>query len=260
MVLRIFETDDAKYYLGLGNHISSSAPLFEEVDFSELDFLVLEDSGVSPDFLKNYLEQDQYRELYRRICTENANCSIYGVDCHSNLFLGSTSETLKLGAGFYVGALGIEDLRQKRTVSRRHFLRGGLRLAGGIVLGSFPFPFFYSFSPDVPPLRYAHDLSSTCLPTLTEGFRDAVTAKKVAEHLVPKHRQEGKKVQAALLYGAGHSGMETKLKHPEIADATIGLYHDLLGLCSNEELNRVLEIRHNSDGDPIIKAYSCDIF
>ena len=44
MTLRIFETEQAKYYLGLGDHLESSAPLFEEVDFSSIDFMVLEDN------------------------------------------------------------------------------------------------------------------------------------------------------------------------------------------------------------------------
>ncbi len=42
MTLRVFETNDAKYYLGLGNHFFSNAPIFEEVDFSSIDFMVLE--------------------------------------------------------------------------------------------------------------------------------------------------------------------------------------------------------------------------
>ena len=41
MALRTFETDDAKYYLGLGRHDQDSSPIFEDVDFESLDFLLL---------------------------------------------------------------------------------------------------------------------------------------------------------------------------------------------------------------------------
>lgn len=47
MALRVFETADAKYYLGLGNHLSSSAPIFKGVNLGSLDFMVLESGSLT---------------------------------------------------------------------------------------------------------------------------------------------------------------------------------------------------------------------
>lgn len=94
---------------------------------------------------------------------------------------------------------------------------------------------------DIAPITEINNLRTNLLPTYFLSFRDAVTAKKISQYLVPRH-PNGSKAQVGIIYGAMHSGIETKLKHPWIADATIGLYHDLLGIGDNDFLNQVIKV------------------
>lgn len=60
-----------------------------------------------------------------------------------------------------------------------------------------------------------------------------------------------------ILYGASHSGIETKLKHPWITDATLWMYHDLFRYGDTKVLNEVREII--PDQDEFVK-YDCELF
>lgn len=84
MALRTFETADAQYYLGLGRHDTSSAPIFEDVDLGSLDFLVLEGGHLSsPINIRNFR---QYHELIKRYKDRNTPATLYDVDCAPTQF------------------------------------------------------------------------------------------------------------------------------------------------------------------------------
>ncbi|MDP3639990.1 MAG: hypothetical protein Q8R53_02185 [Nanoarchaeota archaeon] len=262
MVLRIFETDEAKYYLGLGNHLESSAPLFEEVDFSELDFMVFEDGGGSAEELLEYFfALPQYKALYPRILRENPHMGVYGVDCNPEPDLSAAVEHVKQGAGLFLGVKGCMDLwksRKSSPLDRRAFLSG---LAKG-TLGAFlsmHWSWQFRGEEDVAAVRALQNLSANFLPTPECGFRDAVTAKKVSQYLLPKYQQEGRKVHAALVYGTEHASLETKLQNPDLTEATLEFYHGFWGLGSNRELNRVIEVVRTGSYSTA-SEYDCDLF
>ena len=263
MVLRIFETEEAKYYLGLGNHLESSAPLFEDVDFSELDFIVLENGGMSTTDFFDDLTNIQYSELSGQI-SEHPSLPIYAVDFTPELFqslwLAVIGEGLPVavGAGWAVKA---SWRLYKEKASRRSFLKNLSQLLVGTALAIHPVStlLFNGDTELFPPLRTLYSVESMLLPTPIVGFRDALCAKKISEYLVPRHWQPGKKVTAAIVYGAGHSGIELQLQNPNFRDATLELYADVLGYASPEELNRVLEIRSEQNGF-LVEELDCGIF
>lgn len=251
MSLRIFETDEAKYYLGLGNHLASSEPIFRNVDFSNLDFFVFEDfirKNQDSSFLEDCIERDrQYKDLFRRIEAENPKIRIYGVDISNfdPVRIGyACGEISVLIVGLKLFNSSIKDLSKK--MHRRSFLKG---LISSLVLSDYMQMLntgetevfsigndFYNIKANIPPL-------------LPDGsLRDAVISKKISEYLVPKHKKEGQKVKAGLLFGSGHSGIETKLKHPWITDKTLSFFSYLPNYCSKEKLNEVREIARNNYG------------
>jgi len=241
MTLQEFETEDAIYYLGLGNHFTSSAPLFKDVDFSELDLIVFENDGCYSrpiDMGKTW----QFGEIYTNVLEENPEISMYTLDiCTSSLYsiLSSTGLT---ASGLYLTYKGAEKfIKEKQSLSRREFLKNVGKITGGtfLVLPLLGIPNTF-----LEELSFVEDLNSihTNIIPLDVSFRDAVVAKKISEYLVPKHKQDNKKVKVGIVYGAGHSGMETKIKYLGIADMTISLYQDVFDYIDTEHLNEVREL------------------
>ncbi|MBS3170113.1 hypothetical protein J4210_06545 [Candidatus Woesearchaeota archaeon] len=252
MALHTFETDTARYYLGLGNHGESSAPLFADVDISSLDFMVLERMGmVVPEQL---FDDPQYSEITRQLRAEAV--PLYSVDYDTG---EGTSDLLFLSTmavGLGTMAVGISEIIAGEYGE-------GSALVGG---GSLPASVLYHLSrgsalAEMP--RRCHSLVlnslwTSLMPIPLVGFRDAVAAKKIGEYLVPKHRHEdGSKVQVGILYGLFHSGIETKLQSPWLADATLWLYHDLFGYGDTAELNQIQEL---VPGKEQFTIHDCGLF
>ncbi len=256
MRLETFETNDAVYHLGLGNHRTSSAPLFKDIDFSDFDFMVFEDNG--SDYLPRGLRMHiQYEDIYRKIQEENPDLPIFGVDIR----VDNLSRFICTIGPPYMALCALARAKKiiKNKESRRDFLRNALGLAGSFeLLGLFGLANTAS-GIEQKTVNDAYTLKTNVLPTPLVGFRDAVTAKKVSEYLVPRYRQQERKTQAALLYGAGHSGIETKLKHPVIADATIKAYRTV-GYGDVHELNQVREVKKDDLGNLVILPHNCNLF
>lgn len=254
MPLRTFETEDAVYHLGLDRHDHSSAPLFENLDFSDLDLMVFEDCGSNqlPNGLKDHI---QYKELYEIIQRENPDLPIFGIDVSSNGFV-VVGNIIRAGGLVYALNRLAKIIPKKNRQSRRQFFRNTLGLIGSLglldILQSFP-DYELGWASNV------YDLKSNVLPTPAVGFRDAVTAKKTLKYLVPRYRSAERKPKIGLLYGTFHSGIEQKLKHPEIADATINAYR-ALNYHDPDELNDVREIKRYPDGTITIRKHDCKLF
>ncbi len=241
MALRVFETADAKYYLGLGEHTTSSAPIFEDVDVRNLDFMVLEGGFLNTPERIQY--QRQYHDLYQRIKEQT---KVYDVDFRtSNLMLG-LSWFIEMG------------LPSTTTTIIFHPLIGPFSIIAGLASMLYPIPNNQNTSTTFSVLSHLNGLHRSLIPTPMGGFRDAVASKKIGEYLVPKHRHEdGSKVNVGILYGGMHSGIETKLKHPWIADATLWMYHDLFRYGDTSALNEVREI---VPGEEEFRKYDCGLF
>ncbi len=253
MALRTFETADAKYYLGLGNHETSSAPIFEDVDLGSLDFMVLESCYLSSPL--KLINHPQYYELTKRYRDENRSATMYAVDyAPPRIIKGCEMYVTGVSAfaGILSAVLGIQEITQENFLGGLESLTGGAVLASEIELGLL----LGGKNPSV--AITLNNIKQNCMPTPTFGFRDAVAAKKTGEYLVPKHQhQDGSKVQVGILYGAMHSGIETKLKHPWISNATIKLYHDLFRYGDTAALNEVREIVPGQDD---FVKYDCGLF
>jgi len=255
MTLQTFETKDAKYYLGLGDHTKSSAPIFEEVDFSSLDFMVFESGPfTSAEGFHKILGYDrQYSQIYERILKESKNISLYGLDrADLSNIESAVEDVFESGLAISLAIVGLNKAT-KKTATRRDILKGAGILFGGLCLTGIPIAVNLPKAPEINSIR------TNLLPSPVLGLRDALAAKKIANYLIPKHKQEGRKLQVAIIYGAMHSGIELRLQHPSLNDATLAIYHDLLGYCSNETLNRVLEIRKEEEKIST-SNYSCDLF
>jgi len=247
-LLRIFETEEAKYYLGLGRHTTSSEPIFEDVDFSQLDLLVLEEDGISRTGLLKHIRNLQYNDLYERVRIENPNLKVYGVDINPfpnrtiHLGTGALLEGILVSIGALITGYSAVGIATKK-VNRRDFLKYTGGTVAGMFLASTGLHMVNDITDDsIEQLTDLYNIRSSALPTTATGFRDAVTAKKISEYLVPQHKLENRKVNVAILYGGLHSGIETKIKNPWISDATIYLFHKKIGLISRQVLNEVREV------------------
>mgnify|MGYP001619926659 CR=1 FL=1 len=254
MALRTFETDDAVYHLGLGNHATSSEPIFRNVDFKDLDFFVFEDSGERDEYrcpnLKKFLKQhDQYKGVYQRIEKENPDLAIYGVDIKTSIIGSHTSLFGALALGIYTG---IDSMVDGDVIGTLEGALLTVPLLNSLLNGRCSERGYDT-------IRRLYNIWANLLP-INAYYRDGVIAKKTAEFLVPRHKRDNKKVRAGLLFGAAHSGIETKIKHPKIADITVYLHHNLLKNNTKKDLNEVREIVRDEQGNLRTICHDCDLF
>ncbi|MFH0752866.1 MAG: twin-arginine translocation signal domain-containing protein [archaeon] len=265
MALRVFETGDAKYYLGLGNHAMSSAIIFDDVDFSKIDMFIFEDVGNPRCLMDLSHGHKQYRDLYNRAVGINPGIAIYGVDVNpgvcnlfSSLFFEGASAVYG-GQAVYRSASFV--LSKRKELSRRGFLKNVGLIAGGLFLANQLLAGTYCYSErGMSTAIKLNSLRTSILPSSIVGFRNAVTAKKVSEYLVPRHKTGNKKVEVALIYGAMHSGIETELFNPTLADLTNELYYNKLDCCTKREMNDVREHKTAKDGHKYVISYDCGLF
>jgi len=248
MTLQQFETDDAIYYLGLGIHDTSSYPLFKDVDLSSLDFFVFEEGAEVGNLHYDIDRHVQYKKLYKNLIKENPKVGVYGVDLDLPEVEMKIMESALLFEAMVGSVLAYSATTdsyskiRKKEFSRRDFLKNSGILLGSAVLALPPITALTigvsksSITEDI------NSINSTIIPLSKIAFRDAIAAKRITEYLVPKYKEGNKKVKAGILYGGLHSGIEYKIKYPGISDATIELYHDLLGYASKKEINEIRQI------------------
>ncbi len=192
-------------------------------------------------------EHYQYRNIFSRFQFENEQAQVYSVDYSTSrpalLTDGLVDSTFLGASSLLVTTCGLPE------ISNGNIGEGiGLCALGGIAGYSVLASGFAAGNKNSHPINTGlASLRTSLIPTAIVGFRDALAAKKISEYLVPKHKQEGRKVQAAILYGAAHAGIEAKIKHPWTADATLWLYHDLFRYGDTAELNQIREIFPGKD-------------
>lgn len=259
MGIRVFETEDARYYLGLGCHLSSSDSIFKDVNFKDIDFLVLEDSGGGS--VRRLTTHRQYAALERRAISEHPEIRFYCVDVWPSFF-GGISDNL-ISAIFLAEGCGSanEMIVEKKNLSRRDFLRHSCMVGLGAFFGSSLYvPAITIIAGRPPGLTEVYNLKTSILPTELLAYRDAIAAKKISGYLVPKYKRKGRKVNAAILYGAAHSGIESKLKHPWIADKTIDFFHKTLKVGNLKERGEIREITLYPNGVTFFERYDSGLF
>jgi len=137
------------------------------------------------------------------------------------------------------------DVKERRDMTRRNFLKKTGMVSGGIFLSTLPIMVLNTnmdkYGLGIGAIEDLNSLHTTLIP-LDHSFRDAVTAKKISEYLVPKHKKDNEKVKVGIIYGALHSGIESKIKCPWVTDKTISLYQDGFDYLPSDHLNEVREL------------------
>jgi len=202
---RDFCTKNACYTLHYGNHLETTNP----PDLEKYDAIVIEtskeyDFPSREDVFDYYLSLREYRQ-YRKIFEENEKLKqpkpIYFVDIPTRSYLkGLFGEYLSMMLTFFWLYL--------------------LNETAGLLYGmAYLSSFFVS--------KYTGKIQGTLLslinPHLPSTFRNAVIAKKIDEFIAQELRARYGKAKPNIFieYGAGHSGIETMLKHKKLREYII---------------------------------------
>mgnify|MGYP001580167645 CR=1 FL=1 len=184
MALRTFETDDAVYYLGLGNHLTSSEPIFRNVDLSDLDFFVFEDGYEEDHSDKSFLENElsthrQYSGLFRKLKTESPETKVYGVDITQSIIdipqlPYRILDSIPIPVGIGLIESSIREL--SKNPSRRAFLKG---IVGTFLTSDIAMLVNSGESEISPIVNYYNTKSNLPLLSPETSLRDAAIAKKL---------------------------------------------------------------------------------
>jgi len=263
MAYEIFEHNNVRYKLFLGNHIRSSYPMVKASGkLKDLDVLVLEGSK-NPERIMESLDSIQYSEFLSRIPEENPNISVYYPDIFpsvSGVVASISSELLQI-IPMTVAAESITS--KKKEISRREALKAIGRIGVGLFFGlSYFGNFINAFydGEDIEIISEANAIKSSALPNPIVGFRDAAIARIVEEYILPNEMQEGKELNVGIIFGAAHSGIEQKIRNKLLRDTTISAYESLgyPGILKND-LSKIVRLRYEN-GRYVIKEISINLF
>ena len=175
-----------------------------------------------------------------------------------------------IGAG--VALSGIikckQSVQARGYVTRREFLTSltpqALKIVAGGYLASHFLSEEYSEITNRSPRWLARMQSwrTHILPTPRFGFRDAISARKIEEFVVPEvTRAVGREPRILIVAGAGHSGLEDDLQHKYLRDNYIELYSSLgyLGI-NTEHLNTITNLTVTKDSKLCVTSRSAGLF
>lgn len=100
------------------------------------------------------------------------------------------------------------------------------------------------------------------VPTPQMELRNAISARKIEEYVVPELQQQlGRNPKILLIYGAGHSGLKEDLQHKKLRDFYISLYSALgfLGI-DITDLNVVTNLSIDENGKYLLKHRNANLF
>jgi hypothetical protein len=240
-----FSTDNADYYLVYNNHLDTNTnEIFKQSNLNNLDAIILESSGISP---KNPIAIE-FEKLIKRIEHSEKSLPIYLVDIDLNLggyLISFAFVGLHFGIGYKLCKSAENNF--KRKTNRREFLKGGFKLFAGMAIFSGYLKKAVTVFGDgkgIPILNEAEAVLDNLPPTQLFGLRNAIAARKTEEFIAPRLKKQFKrKPVIALVYGGGHSGLESNLKHKRMRDMVIESYKatNYLGI-EKDKLNLILEI------------------
>lgn len=249
-----FSTEDADYYFAYGMHsCSQDDEIFQDGKINRLDAIVLEHSSLDPseewNSLRNHGQYESLLATVEKIYKEKT-LPLYFIDAGTTpggkmaeigkLVLIGASLQITTGAGPLIMTLpGLLVAATGSALARGNKERGNLGKALSLI------NMFYNY----------------LFPTPQAELRNAITAKKTAGFIAPKLKKElGKKPAIALVYGAGHTGIEIDLKYPFVRDSILAAYRGMqyLGI-HTDKLETIVEAKYqNLQWN--FKKYQTDLF
>ncbi len=212
--------------------------IFKEIYFDSMDAVVLEGYHSEEWFEKLWQSQLKKNEEVLFQVIQRTGKPIYIVDVlttRGGRGFEQVATILPDFLGFYGllnGGLKIgKQIREEYEMTRREFFKfwgvQTAKVAGGAYLGSHSFHQYYTMHTGDNPEWLARVNSSRMhiIPTPQFELRNAITARKIEEYIVPELEQKlNRKPRLVLVYGAGHSGLKEDLQYPQLRDRVIELY------------------------------------
>lgn len=214
--------------------------IFESKNFDSIDAVVLEAYHSEAWFDKFWISE--YKGFHDALF-QNAQKTakpIYVVDVlttrNARTFESYITTPLDF-IGLFVASDGISNIKQQldenRSMTRRQFLRFWTMQPAKIAFGSYLFSHFlheqYTVNTGHNPefLARINSVRMHMVPTPQFELRNAISARKIEEYIVPELKKKlGRNPRVLLVYGAGHSGLKEDLEHPKLRDFYIRLYSE----------------------------------
>jgi len=229
-----FSTDNANYHIFYNNHLYTDiSDLVKNTE--NFKGIVFETSGISGKLPLT----EEGSILLKKIEYSEKDLPFYFVDVDLNLG----------GYLISIGAIGIQAgiayklcKSSEKNYKRREFLKQGLKIFGaGLIFGGYLEKVLNQFT-EIPVLEECEMVLDRLPPTPLFELRNAIAARKIEEFIAPKLKKDISKPEIAIIYGAGHSGIELNLKNKFLRDKVIESYRliNYLGL-KKEKLNLISE-------------------
>ena len=279
-----FSTANADYALVYADHDKvTHEEIFDKGHIESLDAIVLEDCSSGPftlEEVKKGIIQYEFiakaaHAAKKQVFFADVNTTTGGDNAHKKIVIWEAAVGVMLAITAWINTYRIrKKIREQETISRRDFLKtAATGTLGAIILGSGAGAAgSYFFSGEGESTELMPDAGAAfhrIAPTPVIEARNAITARKVEEYVVPAlKRKLGRNPNLAVVYGIEHMGLEGCLQHKWWRDAVIGLYKiiDYPGL-EKDGLNKVEEaVPADKGGWKIMGmqretyAYDCGLF
>ena len=273
MAYRLYSTRNADYAQAYCFHDKvTDEDIFSKNKIKDLDAIVLESGRIlNPMQVIFYRQYSNIEETIRKYSpkipiyiTDVAPIKRFQKDWFEQF--ASVSRTVGvIGAGTSLILYGLAR-KKVANISRRTFL--GLSFGSLGLVTTVNLPFFSTYYlatnkgevggllPEIVKIRY-HNISKSRLVTL----RDAITARKIEEYIVPKLRDEtGRMPRIGIVYGAAHAGIEGCLKDKNQRDEIIQEFSEEgFELLIPDQINAVVQMQY-LDKEWKFKVDSCGLF
>jgi hypothetical protein len=250
-------------------------PIFEASNFNSVDAVVLEAYHSEEWFEK--LWKSEFKKHHEAIFqnAQRTKKPVYVTDVLTTSNGRSFEDIASLLPDF-MGLMAVYDgankvkkhIKEKDEMTRRQFLKfwgkQSAKIAIGAYLGSDLICRNYVIQSGQTPETLARLNSSRMhlMPTPQFELRNAISARKIEEFIVPELQQRlGRNPSIVLVFGAGHSGLKEDLQHKRLRDFYLGSY-SLMGFpgIDTTYLDTITELSIGKDGQYLLNHRQARLF
>ena len=205
-------------------------PVLEKDNFANVDAVVLEAYHSKEWFDK--LWKSNFKRHFEKVftCIQATSKPTYIVDVlttpSGRTMEESTHTVLDIG-GLFLAYDGIKGLVTSRRNAMKFMGRKIVESVAGLFLTTGAFHRQYVMSTGENPefLARMYSARTHLFPMPQHELRNAISARKVEEFVVPELRKKLKKTpKVVLVYGGGHSGMKEDMQYPILRNMVLGFY------------------------------------